>query len=210
MRPLKLKVCGLREAENIADVGKLRPDFVGLIFVPSSPRYVGTSLKPHEISLPDSVKRIGVFRDSDLSTIIESADSFGLHGVQLHGEEDLEYMRALRAALPSTAIIKAVSVNDAATIRALSVKEGLPDLFLLDGKVPGSGSPFDWDLLAHYQASANFLIAGGVGFQDIPRVLTVAAQHPRLIGIDINSRVESAPGIKDIQQIKEVIARLEI
>lgn len=210
MRALKLKVCGLREATNIADVGALCPDFVGFIFVPASSRYVSSTLKPSQIFLPDSAKRIGVFKDTPLASVIETTGSFGLHGVQLHGDESFEYMQALRASLPSTIIIKAINVVNAETIRALSVHEGLPDLFLLDGKTPGSGASFDWELLAYYQASTDFLIAGGIGAQDIPKILPLAAQQPRLIGIDINSRVESAPGIKDIQQIKEVIARLEV
>lgn len=208
MRQLKLKVCGLRDAANIADVGALRPDYVGFIFVPSSPRYVGSSLKPSQISLPDSTQRIGVFKDAPLTTVIGDTKSFGLHGVQLHGNESLEYMRALRTASPSTMIIKAISVQGVDDIANLPVADGLPDLFLLDGKAPGSGSPFDWELMVHYRASTNFMIAGGIGAQEIPRILSLAVQQPRLIGVDINSQVESAPGVKDIELIKEVIARL--
>ncbi len=208
MRQLKLKVCGLRDAANIADVGALRPDYVGFIFVPSSPRYVGSSLKPSQISLPDSTHRIGVFKDATLTSILEHIESFGLRGVQLHGAESLEYMRALRSASSSTMIIKAISVQGGDDIATLSVADGLPDLFLLDGKAPGSGSPFDWELLVHYRASTNFMIAGGIGAQEIPRILSLAAQQPRLIGIDINSQVESTPGVKDIERIKQVIARL--
>lgn len=210
MRSLKLKVCGLRDAANIADVGALRPDFVGFIFVPSSPRYVGASLTPDQISLPDSVQRIGVFKDASLADVCESLEAFGLDGVQLHGQESLEYMRSLRNAHPSAIIMKAISVHGSDDIANLSGAGGLPDLFLLDGRAPGSGVRFDWNLLAHYQAPTPFMIAGGISAQDIPRILSLQAQQPRLIGIDINSQVESAPGVKDSNRVKEVLARLEV
>lgn len=209
MRALRLKVCGMREEANIADVGSLCPDYLGFIFVPSSPRYVGDALRPERISLPSVTQRIGVFKDAPLPDVVKHASAFNLHGVQLHGSETHEYMRALRNELPSTLIIKAINVQTPDDISALAVDAGLPDLFLLDSKSPGSGIRFEWDLLTHYQAPADFMLAGGLDVDDIPTIITLAKRFPRMVGIDINSKVESAPGCKDVQKIKEVLRRLE-
>lgn len=210
MRPLQVKVCGMRDAANIAEVGALCPDYMGFIFVESSPRYVEPTLRQENVSLPASVRRIGVFKDATVSKVCEVAREFSLHGVQLHGGESVEYMRAIRRDLPSLLIIKSVNVSNSDDIARLSTTNGLPDLFLLDGKSPGSGMSFDWELLSHYRAPVDFLIAGGVGPSDISRIVTLAERYPRLIGIDINSRVESAPAVKDLQKVKEVLTRLKV
>lgn len=210
MRSLKLKVCGMRETANIADVGALRPDYLGFIFVPSSPRFVGDTLNPDEISLPSTIQRIGVFKDAPISEVVKHSQAFRLHGVQLHGSETPEYMRALRDELPSILIIKAVNVQTSDDISSLSVKGETPDIFLLDSKSPGSGMRFDWDLLAHYQAPVGFMLAGGLDVDDIPKLLALADRFPQMVGIDINSKVESAPGLKDVQKIEEVVRRLEV
>lgn len=210
MRTLQVKVCGMRDVANIAEVGALRPDYVGFIFVESSPRYVEPTLRQEEISLPTTVRRIGVFKDATISKVCAVAREFNLHGVQLHGDESIEYMSAVRRELPSLLIIKSVNVSTGDDIAQLSTANELPDLFLLDGKSPGSGTSFDWDLLAHYVAPVDFLLAGGVGASDLSRIVTLAERYPRLIGIDINSRVERAPGVKDIQKVKEVLTRLKV
>ena len=210
MRPLKLKVCGMREATNIAEVGALRPDYMGFIFVPSSPRFIGESLHPEQIELDSSTQRIGVFKDAPLSDVVRRYRAFRLHGIQLHGAETYEYMQSLKDELPSALIIKAINVQNSHDLSSLSAREGLPDIFLLDGRSPGSGKPFEWDLLAHYKAPVPFIVAGGVGVDNIPELLTLANRFPRMVGIDINSKVESAPGVKDIHKIKEALRRLEV
>jgi len=208
MRRLRLKVCGMRDAANIADVGAINPDYIGFIFVPSSPRYIGTTLQPNEIILPPSVHRIGVFRDLPVEHVIEISQAFALDGIQLHGNEGLAYMQELRRMLPSVSICKAVSVQSADDVARLSVRGGLPDMFLLDGKSPGSGQAFDWELLSHYQAPVGFLLAGGIGVSDIPHIKVLAERFPLLLGIDINSQVEISPGIKNVHDIKEIVSRL--
>ena len=208
MRRLRLKVCGMREVANIASVGALRPDYMGFILVPSSPRFVGSALSADEIALPQSVKRIGVFQDAPLTTVLDAIDRLQLHGVQLHGGEDTAYMQALRTASPQTLILKAVSVHSGHDIAQLKATEGLPDLFVLDGKSGGSGTPFDWTLLSQYAASVPYLLAGGIGAAELDVIEKLAEQHPLLYGIDINSRVELSPGVKDTQRIQEIAMRL--
>lgn len=210
MRSLKLKVCGMRDPANIMAVGALRPDFMGFIFVPSSPRYVGPTLRAEQIAIPSTVGRIGVFKDASLDTVIELAHACNLTGAQLHGDEGVDYMSALKRALPELLIIKAVNVQGASDIARLSVIDGTPDIFLLDGKNPGSGASFDWELLSRYQAPVDFLLAGGIGVSEISTVVKLAGRCPRLLGVDINSRVESAPGVKDVSLVQEALARLSV
>lgn len=200
----------MRDVANIAEVGALRPDYMGFIFVESSPRYVEPTLRQEDVSLPASVRRIGVFKDATISKVCAVAREFNLHGIQLHGDESVDYMSAVRRELPSLLIIKSVNVSNSDDIARLSTANGFPDLFLLDGKSPGSGIGFDWELLSHYTAPVDFLLAGGIGPSDISRIVPLAERHPRLIGIDINSRVESAPGVKDLQKVKEVLTRVRV
>ena len=208
MRRLHLKVCGMRDAENIATVGALCPDYMGFIFVPTSPRFVGLSLTADAISIPPSVKRIGVFQDASLQTVIDTVFACKLHGVQLHGDEGRDYLRSLKNALPDTTIIKAVRIQTPRDIIQIPVVDGLPDLFLFDSASGGSGSPFNWTWLSHYTGSAPYLLAGGIGIAELDAVERLAEEHPLLHGIDINSRVERAPGFKDPHRIQEIVTRL--
>ena len=208
MRRLHLKVCGMREAENIAAVAALRPDYMGFIFVPSSPRCVGASLSADAIATPSRVKKIGVFQDAPLATVVETITRLKLQGAQLHGNEDIQYMRDLRKEIPDTLIFKAVRVHTAEDIARITSTEGLPDLFVLDSKTGGSGTSFDWTWLAQYKAPVPYLLAGGIGPAELEAVERLANEHPLLHGIDVNSHVERAPGVKDTQRIQEIVTRL--
>jgi phosphoribosylanthranilate isomerase len=200
----------MRDADNVAAVGAVRPDYMGFIFVPSSPRFVGESLSPDAIMLPSQVKRIGVFQNAPLESVLERIAQFALHGVQLHGDENLAYMRSLREASPSILILKAVRVTAAHDIAQITDDAGIPDLFVLDSAHGGSSTSFEWSWLSRYTASVPYLLAGGIGLAELDSVERLAEQHPLLHGIDVNSRVEHAPGIKDIKRIQEIAMRLGV
>lgn len=210
MQRLHLKVCGMRDAENIAAVGVLHPDYMGFIFVPSSPRFVGDAFTADAISVPPSVKLIGVFQNAPLQTVLDAVATLKLHGVQLHGDEGIGYMRSLKNASPNTTIIKAVRTQTAQDIAQTTVVDGLPDFFLLDSSSGGSGASFDWKWLSHYTASVPYLLAGGIGMAELETVKQLADKHPLLHGIDINSRVEKEPGLKDPKLIQELATRLRL
>lgn len=210
MGRLRVKVCGMREGDNIAAVGALMPEYMGFIFVPSSPRYVGTSLPPEAAALPSSITRVGVFRDAPLRQIQEAVERNGLSAVQLHGDEDDSYLRDVRARLPSTLLIKAIKVAARSDIEAIAQRTESPDLYLLDSGAGGTGTPFNWSWLESYKGSLPFLLAGGIDLTNIEDAVRAARINPALVGLDINSRFEVSPGIKDVTKIAEALTRLKV
>lgn len=206
---LVIKVCGMREAENIREVEALGINWMGLIFWPKSSRYV--SEMPDY--LPQDVKRVGVFVNEDLDTVKKKADDYALNLIQLHGSESPDYVRALKA--PSSinpltsSIIKAFNIATADDFEQTKDYEGLVDYFLFDTKGPsvgGNGVQFDWDVLKDYHGKTPFLLSGGIGPDDAERIQ--AFHHPQCIGIDLNSRFELSPGLKDINKLKTFIQAL--
>ena len=199
----------MREAENIREVEALGINWMGLIFWPKSSRYV--SEMPDY--LPQDVKRVGVFVNEDLDTVKKKADDYALNLIQLHGSESPDYVRALKA--PSSinsltsSIIKAFNIATADDFEQTKDYEGLVDYFLFDTKglsVGGNGVQFDWDVLKDYHGKTPFLLSGGISPDDAERIH--AFHHPQCIGIDLNSRFELSPGLKDINKLKTFIQAL--
>ena len=210
MKRLRVKVCGMRDGANISAVGALMPDYMGFIFVPSSPRYIGDTLPPEVGLLPPSVTRVGVFRDAPLDQLCEIVARNGCGAAQLHGDEDDAYVRELRKRLPSLLIIKAIKVTSQEDISSVSAHRESPNLYLLDSGAGGTGSPFEWSWLAAYTATAPFLLAGGISLANIVEAAAAARRHPACIGIDINSKFETSPGIKNVEEIREALTRVTI
>ena len=128
--------------------------------------------------------------------------------VQLHGGEDSSYIDDLRAARSDISIIQAVQVGTADDLALLSQCTNAPDLYLLDNIRGGSGESFDWSLLNAYTAKVPFLLAGGIGLQNIDEVIRLSSHKQQLLGIDINSKVELSPGIKDIKKVQAISERI--
>ena len=186
----------MREADNIRDVEALGIDMMGFIFWPKSSRYV--SQRPDY--LPKRVKRVGVFVDEDLEQVKRLAEDYGLDYIQLHGQESPSYIFQLRG----LHVIKAFNISTAEDLLQTQPYEGLVDYFLFDAKgksVGGNGEKFNWDVLDAYQGNTPFLLSGGIGPDDTERVN--AFHHPKCIGIDLNSRFELSPGLKDVAKLKE-------
>ena len=195
---MMIKVCGMRDAQNIRDVESLGVDWIGMIFWPKSKRYVA------EVPsyLPGHLKKVGVFVDSTLDDILQHISDYQLDIIQLHGQESPDFAKALK---PHT-IIKAFNIEKADDLLQTEKYEGIADYFLFDTKgkmVGGNGQKFDWSVLTAYQGKTPFLLSGGIGPEDAESVKSF--HHPRCIGIDLNSRFESEPGFKDINQLKTFI-----
>lgn len=193
-----IKVCGMREAENIREVEALGIDWLGMIFWPKSSRFV--SQRPEY--LPNQVKRVGVFVDEEAGRVMETADEYGLDLIQLHGHESPEYISMLKG----HRIIKAFNIAIPSDFRDTAPYEGLADYFLFDTKgkqVGGNGEKFDWSVLSSYQGRTPFLLSGGIGPEDVEQVRAI--NHPKCIGIDLNSRFEIEPGLKDVAQLRTFI-----
>ena len=198
-----VKVCGMREAENIRAVEALGVDWMGFIFWEHSSRNV--CQRP--AYLPTRAKRVGVFVDAPLDVVCQHVETFGLDVVQLHGSESPAFLHDLHKALAGDVlIVKAFSIATRDDLLQTSLYEGLADYFLFDTKaqlVGGNGRKFDWAVLAHYDGSTPFLLSGGIGPDDASRLS--AFSHPRLAGIDLNSRFEAAPALKNVELLKQFL-----
>ena len=196
------KVCGMRETGNIREVEALGIDWMGFIFWAHSARNV--SLKPDY--LPSRCKRVGVFVNAPMAFIREKVREFGLDILQLHGSEDEDFIRQLRAELPSLTLVKALNVAREEDLEQSKRYEGLCDYFLFDtkaDKVGGNGKSFDWSILHSYKGNTPFLLSGGIGPDDKERLR--AFHHPQMAGIDLNSRFEIRPAVKDIHLLKSFL-----
>ena len=210
-----IKVCGMRDAENIREVEALGIDMMGFIFWPKSKRYVST--KP--IYLPHKAKRVGVFVDEDAETIRQIADDYALDIIQLHGSESPEFIQELskhisprpcRGGARGGVFIKAFNIATAEDLEQTKAYEGLVDYFLFDTKATlpgGSGQQFDWSVLEAYKGETPFLLSGGIGPDDAERIR--GFHHPQCLGIDLNSRFELSPALKDVDQLKEFIEKVK-
>ena len=193
----------MREAENIRAVEALGIDLMGFIFWEKSSRYI--SKRP--AYLPTKCKRVGVFVDEDIESVKRIADDYALDYIQLHGHESSDYC----AQLQGLHLIKAISVSSRNDIATYKTYEGLVEYFLFDTKCPsvgGSGQQFDWSVLSAYDGSTPFLLSGGIGPDDAERIKSF--HHPQCIGIDLNSRFELAPGLKDVIKLQAFIKELSI
>lgn len=190
----------MRDADNIREVEKLGIDWMGFIFWPKSSRYV--SARP--AYLPQKCKRVGVFANATIDDIRQHIADYSLDIVQLHGHESTDSIRSLRSLCGDViSIIKAFNIATKEDLEATTPYAGLVDYFLFDTKGPsvgGNGEKFDWSVLEVYNGDTPFLLSGGIGPDDAERILDY--HHPKCIGIDLNSRFEIEPGIKDIVKLK--------
>lgn len=211
----------MRDADNIRDISALGVDMIGLIFYPPSPRYVqqfssGAGIIPDYA--PDMGKtplRVGVFVDDMPQNIVTRVYNYKLDYIQLHGNEPRETLDNLRATIdpdikPKIKIIKAISVSSAEDIKKYKEYVGAADLFLFDTKcktVGGSGEQFDWQVLQVYDGDVPFLLSGGIGPDDAERVKNF--HHPKCIGIDLNSKFEIEPALKDVEKLKQFLVKVK-
>ena len=218
-----IKVCGMREAENIREVEKLSTvncqlsiDWMGFIFYPKSSRYVSEV----PAYLPTKCKRVGVFVDASTDEIIKKIHDFSLDIIQLHGNESPEQISHLSKATGRRdsgnlltnhlSIIKAFNIATAEDLKSTASYTGLADYFLFDTKgasVGGNGEKFDWSVLDSYEGDTPFLLSGGIGPDDAERILDY--HHPKCIGIDLNSQFELAPGLKDVTTLSRFLNKID-
>lgn len=197
---MKIKVCGMKHPNNIQELSQLPIDLMGMIFYPKSPRYVD---ELDLSSLPNNISRVGVFVNADLGFITETIETYSLNMVQLHGSESVDFCQQLNQKIP---VMKAFSIADSVDIKQTADYNGACSYFLFDTKTPqfgGSGVKFDWSVLDDYQGTTPFLLSGGISPNDAQDILSIC--HPLLQGVDLNSRFEVEPGLKNIQLIDKFI-----
>ena len=202
-----VKVCGMRDADNIRAVESLGVDWMGFIFYPGSSRNVD-SIPDY---LPIDAKRVGVFVNEEPDKVGRRVHEFGLDIVQLHGSEDARYIGRIRALCPGITVVKALSIASAKDLEQARPYFGMADYLLFDTKAQlagGNGVQFDWNVLNSYNGTLPFILSGGIGPDDAERIN--AFNHPMMAGIDLNSRFEKAPAIKDADSLKSFLSQLSI
>lgn len=209
---MKLKVCGMKY--NIEEVAALQPDFLGFIFWEPSSRYFNQGSSDH----PIQSKKVGVFVDSPIEDIILQIYEHELDAIQLHGQEDPIYCTRLKDIFSENSIsnielIKAFAVNETFDFEGLVPYEPVCDYFLFDtrGELPGgTGRRFDWSLLKKYSSGKPFFLSGGIGPGDAAEIkkFLERAEAQNCYAIDINSRFEKKPGLKDIDVLNKFIEEI--
>ena len=197
---MKLKVCGMREPGNIADLIKVNPDYIGMIFYSKSPRFVNLT----NIMIQEDILKVGVFVNENISEILIKVKNYKLNLVQLHGNEPVRTCHDLFR--KNIKVIKAFSVDGSFDFDRLNEFEPYCELFLFDarGETPGgTGKQFDWDILKHYSGNTNYFLSGGIDVCDVPALFEHKGKDKRMTGVDINSKFEIRPAYKDIEKVKE-------
>ena len=199
---MKLKVCGMKYQDNMEQVATLQPDYLGFIFYEKSARYFDTTIP----ELPNSIKKTGVFVDESVEYISSQKERHQLSAVQLHGHESPETCRLLKST--NLEVIKVFSIKDEFDFSILKPYEDFVDYFLFDtkGKLPGgNGYTFDWNVLKDYPSTKPFFLSGGIGLEQIDAIKEFKQSEASkyCYALDVNSKFEIEPGLKNIEKLKE-------
>ena len=197
---MNTKVCGITQLKQLQQLDGLDIDFAGLIFYKDSPRYVGDKISAEDLKNSDfDLKKVGVFVNADYDEIMQVVEDYGLDVVQLHGDESPELCEELSEEVE---VIKAFKVKDSKTSidEIVADYDEVCDYYLFDTASSdlegGTGKQFDWKLLTKAKIEKPFFLSGGIGVDDIAKVK--AFKHPDYYAVDINSKVEKEPGVKDM------------
>lgn len=196
---MKLKICGMKGVDNIQEVAALQPDYLGFIFYEKSPRFFNGKLP----ELPKSIQKVGVFVNATMNDILQKVKEYDLQVVQLHGNETPEVCEVLK--IINVKVIKAFSVNENFDFEILAPYESVCDYFLFDtkGKKPGgNGTTFNWEILKNYPSKKRFFLSGGIGLEEINKIKKL---YLPIHALDVNSKFEIEPGLKNINDCKKII-----
>jgi phosphoribosylanthranilate isomerase len=194
----------MMQPENISRLAEYRPDYLGFIFYKFSKRFAGEINEKIIQNLPIEIKRTGVFVDSELSEIIDKIELYKLTAVQLHGNESAEVCQRLKQ--EGVEVIKAFGVDEDFDFKVLVPYNDAVDYFLFDTKTVqhgGSGEVFDWSILNKYPLDKPYFLSGGLSLENLNQVNAI--EDSRLYAVDLNSRFEIEPGLKDIEKISKAI-----
>ncbi|WP_366183893.1 phosphoribosylanthranilate isomerase [Flavobacterium ovatum] len=205
---MKIKICGMKYPDNITEVGALLPDYMGFIFWERSARFFDGVIP----DLPKNIKKTGVFVNETIEGVLLKVSQHDLQAVQLHGKETVEFCTELQSKLKNrTEVIKVFSILDDFNFEVLTPYESVCDYFLFDtkGKLPGgNGATFDWKVLESYPSSKPFFLSGGIGLDELEAVNEIMKTNLPIYAIDVNSKFEIEPGLKNIQLCRDALQSL--
>jgi phosphoribosylanthranilate isomerase len=201
---MELKVCGITTTENIMELIPLKISRLGFIFYHMSKRYVyGKLIEDGLKAVPKHIKKTGVFVNAEIAEIEQIIGQYHLDSIQLHGDESPDFCRHFRT---KTEVIKTISIKDKSSFETAKLYLNACDLFLFDTQSDnygGTGKTFDWQWLQEYTLDKPFYLSGGISLENFEEIKKIT--HQKLIGIDVNSKFEIRPGIKNTEKIKQLI-----
>lgn len=206
---MKIKVCGITTVEQLQALQDMGVDYAGMIFYEKSKRYIGGELSNRKSEVKSlSISRVGVFVNAEMEVIQQAINEYGLTAVQLHGDETDEFCLDL---MDKVEVIKVFRIADQKEIDALVAPfQEVCHYYLFDTETAaygGSGKQFDWQVLAQAAINKPFFLSGGIGPEDVEKLK--AFQHPYFYAVDVNSRFEIMPGIKDMKKLALFITMIE-
>ncbi|MGB1217596.1 MAG: phosphoribosylanthranilate isomerase [Saprospiraceae bacterium] len=199
---MKIKVCGMRESKNIQALSVLEVDYMGLIFYEKSKRFVAREIAE------TLLKKVGIFVNEEIEKVEALAKEYQLHALQVHGDESPEYCKKLQE--KGHKIFRAFRVDENFDFQQTKDYEPFCELFIFDAKgkdYGGNGIAYDWSVLEKYQGGTNFLLSGGINPNSIEKIQVF--QHPKCLGLDLNSGFEIEPALKDIDSLKIFIDTIQ-
>ncbi len=206
-RKIEIKVCGMRDYENITDIASLLPQYFGFIFYPGSPRFVGNEFRIPK-TLPSSIKRVGVFVNESNAVIISKSQWAGFDHVQLHGNESPQQCRALKN--EGLKVIKVFSIDDDFNFDTTIPFKKEVDYFLFDTKgklYGGNAKTFNWNILTQYDQEIPFFLSGGLSPENVHEINDL--KNMNLHALDLNSGVEVSPGMKSREKVEQVMGSMQ-
>jgi phosphoribosylanthranilate isomerase len=206
---MRIKVCSMTRMEQVQALDDLGVEFAGFMFYPKSPRFIGNLLRPEEVRKARwRINKVGVFVNASYEEVMRAVDAYGLHMVQLHGDETPKFCERVSDQLET---IKAFRVGPDENIEwKVRNYNGSCDLFLFDTagfQYGGTGRKFDWDLLTGIQITKPFILSGGIGPDDVENIrrFTQAPTASNLFAVDVNSKFETLPGNKNLELLTPFI-----
>jgi len=205
---LKIKVCGLKYPENIKQLFDYQPDYMGFIFYSKSPRYcpgfIGKDMMRH---FPEPIQKVGVFVNENMQNILNIVSDYSLNLVQLHGNESVELCAGFKQ--KGISVIKAFQIDNDFDFKIVVPYKAYCDYFLFDTKsinYGGSGISFDWNKLKEYDNEKPFYLSGGIDINSIEEIMQL--KNLNLFALDINSKFETKPGLKDVESVAAFIQKI--
>ena len=213
-RKLKIKVCGMKFPENIQQIALLKPDYMGFIFYPKSPRNFENEIP----IISENITKPGVFVDASLDFVLNIVQKHGFKAVQLHGNESFSYCEDLRKILSSECsasenieIFKVFGIKDSFDFSILKAYEPFVDYFLFDTKGKekgGNGYTFNWKVLMEYPSKKPIILSGGIGVEELDKIEQILKTDLPIYALDLNSKFEKSPGLKDAEKLKYFLQKL--
>lgn len=202
---MKLKVCGITQLEQLKQLDEMGVNYAGLIFYPQSARCIVNKLEAEDVKpLSLSLKKVGVFVNAQEEFIMKQVEDFGLEIVQLHGDETPGFCKLISDRITVIKAFRITHNNEQNIDWMMKPYEEYCDFYLFDtnskNAYGGTGEKFDWNILHENKINKPFFLSGGIGLQDVEKLKIF--EHPFFYCVDVNSRVEVSPGVKDMKQVK--------